>query len=215
MGGRGYGGGGRGRVYTSRYTVTTRMTCIKMGSDESHFNVSLIVKDKVTRQCPRTTTFEEKGEPKRYRTEVLPLTSPPPYRQAKPALKLSSFTPALFLVQGKAVSVLQHSKRLQQHPHGHNRSDPSRPPAVKARAGDCLQAVHTEATLSRLVSFRLVLGRQVVLLNVLRCQLTYKGQAETNAEARFNIALRPRKPEGSLGRTAQDGHFDSHTAPEL
>ena len=31
--------------------------------------------DKVTRQCPQTTTFEEKGEPKRYRTEVLPLTS--------------------------------------------------------------------------------------------------------------------------------------------
>ena len=27
--------------------------------------------------------------------------------------------------------------------------------------------------------------------------------------------LRPRKPEGSLGRTAQDGHLDSHTAPEL
>ena len=37
----------------------------------------------------------------------------------------------------------------------------------------------------------------------------------TNAEARFNIALRPRKPEGSLGRTAQDVHLDSHTAPEL
>ena len=31
----------------------------------------------------------------------------------------------------------------------------------------------------------------------------------------FSIALRPRKPEGSLGRTAQDGHLDSHTAPEL
>ena len=26
--------------------------CIKMGSDESHFNVSLIVRDKVTRQSP-------------------------------------------------------------------------------------------------------------------------------------------------------------------
>ena len=77
MGGRGYGDGGRGRLYTYRYTVTTRMTCIKMGSDESHFNVSLIVKDKVTRQCPQTTTFEEKGEPKRYRTEVIPLTSLP------------------------------------------------------------------------------------------------------------------------------------------
>ena len=38
----------------------------------------------------------------------------------------------------------------------------------------------------------------------------------TNAEAWFNIALpRPRNPEGSLGRTAQDGHLDSHTAPEL
>ena len=31
----------------------------------------------------------------------------------------------------------------------------------------------------------------------------------------FNNSLRPRKPEGSLGRTAQDGHLDSHTAPEL
>ena len=29
------------------------------------------------------------------------------------------------------------------------------------------------------------------------------------------ISLRPRKPEGSLGRTAQDVHLDSHTAPEL
>ena len=37
----------------------------------------------------------------------------------------------------------------------------------------------------------------------------------TNAEAWFNNSLRPRKPEGSLGRIAQDGHLDSHTAPEL
>ena len=37
----------------------------------------------------------------------------------------------------------------------------------------------------------------------------------TNAEARFNNSLRPRKPEGSLGRTAQDVHLNSHTAPEL
>ena len=54
-----------------------------------------------------------------------------------------------------------------------------------------------------------------VMLNVLRCQLTYKGQVVTNAEARFNNSLRRRKPEGSLGRTAQDVHLDSHTAPEL
>ena len=37
----------------------------------------------------------------------------------------------------------------------------------------------------------------------------------TNAEARCNKSLRPRKPEGSLGRRAQDVHLDSHTAPEL
>ena len=51
MGGKGYGGGGlkRESTYTYRYIVTTRRPCIKMGSDESHFNVSLIVMDKVTR----------------------------------------------------------------------------------------------------------------------------------------------------------------------
>ena len=48
-----------------------------MGSDESRFNVLLIVTDRVTRQCPQTTTFEEKGEPpKGYRTEVLLLHQP-------------------------------------------------------------------------------------------------------------------------------------------
>ena len=51
--------------------------CIKMGSDESHFNVSLTVKSKVTRQCLKTTTFEEKGEPKRIQTEAPLLTRRP------------------------------------------------------------------------------------------------------------------------------------------
>ena len=42
MRGRGYGGGGRGRLYTYRYTVGHQNDfCIKMGSDESHFNVSV------------------------------------------------------------------------------------------------------------------------------------------------------------------------------
>ena len=36
--------------------------CIKMVSDESHFNISLIVRDKVTRQRPQTTTFLERKE---------------------------------------------------------------------------------------------------------------------------------------------------------
>ena len=34
--------------------------CIKMSSDESHFNVFIIVRDKLARQCPQTTTYEEK-----------------------------------------------------------------------------------------------------------------------------------------------------------
>ena len=49
-------------IYTYRYTVTTRMTCIKMGGDESHFNVSLVVRNKVTRPCPQTTTFLKRKE---------------------------------------------------------------------------------------------------------------------------------------------------------
>ena len=67
-------------IYLSLHCHHQNDSCIKVGSDESHFNVSLIVRDKVTRPCRQTTTFEEKGEPKRYRTEVLPLTSLPPYR---------------------------------------------------------------------------------------------------------------------------------------
>ena len=80
-GGTGYGGGGREMIHY-RYTVTTRMTPALrwVCSDESHFNVSLIVRDRVTRRCPQTTTFEEKGEPKQTRTVVLLLTSLTPYR---------------------------------------------------------------------------------------------------------------------------------------
>ena len=37
-------------------------SCIKMGSDERHFNVSLIERDKVTRECPQTTTFLKRKE---------------------------------------------------------------------------------------------------------------------------------------------------------
>ena len=61
-GGRGGGGrwryGGGGRLYTYPYCQYQNDSCFKMGSDESHyFNVSLIVRDKATRQCPQTTTF--------------------------------------------------------------------------------------------------------------------------------------------------------------
>ena len=68
--------GGRGRLYIPIANCHHQNdSCVKMGSDESQFNVSLTVRDKVARQCPQTTIFEEKGEPKRIRTEV-PLLVP-------------------------------------------------------------------------------------------------------------------------------------------
>ena len=38
-------GGGRGRMYLALYCHHQNDSCIKMGSDESHFSVSLIVRD--------------------------------------------------------------------------------------------------------------------------------------------------------------------------
>ena len=49
--------------------------------------------DKVTGQCPQTTTFLKRKESRSgYRTEVRPLTNLTPYRQAKPAHRMLSVT---------------------------------------------------------------------------------------------------------------------------
>ena len=49
-------------IYLSLHCHHQNDSCIKMGSDESHFNVSVIVRDKITRQCPQTTTvLKRKG----------------------------------------------------------------------------------------------------------------------------------------------------------
>ena len=55
-------------------------SCIKMGSDESHFNVS-VGSDGQSHRTVSTNhnLFEKKGELKWYRTEVLPLTNLMPY----------------------------------------------------------------------------------------------------------------------------------------
>ena len=58
--------GGRGRaretVYLLLHCHHQNDSCIKVGSDESHFSVSLIVRDKVTGKCPQTTTFLKRRE---------------------------------------------------------------------------------------------------------------------------------------------------------
>ena len=68
-------------IYLSLHCHHQKYFCIKVGSDESHFNVS-VGSDGQSRKTVSTNhdLFEEKGEPKRYRTEVLPLTSLTPYR---------------------------------------------------------------------------------------------------------------------------------------
>ena len=73
--------GKREIVYLSLHSHHQNDSCIKMGSDESHFNVS-VGSDGQSHKTVSTdhNLFEEKGEPKRYRTEVLPLTSLTPYR---------------------------------------------------------------------------------------------------------------------------------------
>ena len=80
--GKGYGGGGKREIiYLSLYCHHQNDSCIKMGSDESHFNVS-VGSDGQRHKTVSTNhnLFEERGESKRYRTEVLPLTSLTPYR---------------------------------------------------------------------------------------------------------------------------------------
>ena len=66
--------GKRDIIYLSLHCHHQKDSCIKMSSDESHLNVSLSVRDKVTRQCSQTTTFEERWQPKRNRPQALLLT---------------------------------------------------------------------------------------------------------------------------------------------
>ena len=72
--------GEREIIYLSLHCHHQNDTCIKMVSDESHFIVSLIVRDKVTRHTTNHNLFEEKGDPKRNRAEALLLISLTPYR---------------------------------------------------------------------------------------------------------------------------------------
>ena len=84
MGRKGGGGGGGVWRWAEKEIIYLSLHCqhqndfsIKVGSNESHFKVSLIVRDKVTRQCPQITAFEVKGEPNQIGTEVPLLTSLP------------------------------------------------------------------------------------------------------------------------------------------
>ena len=68
-------------IYLSLHCHHQNDSYIKMGSDESHFNVS-VGSDGQRHKTVSTNhnLFEKIGEPKRYRNEVLPLTSLTPHR---------------------------------------------------------------------------------------------------------------------------------------
>ena len=68
--------GGGEIIYLSLHRHHQNESCIMMVSDESHFNVS-VESDGQSHKTASTNhnLVEEEGEPKRYRTEVLPLTS--------------------------------------------------------------------------------------------------------------------------------------------
>ena len=72
--------GKREIIYLSLHCHHQNDSCIKMGNDESHFNV--LRSDGQSHKTVSTdhNLSEENGEPKRYPTEVLPLTSLTPYR---------------------------------------------------------------------------------------------------------------------------------------
>ena len=63
---------GRRRLYLTLHCHHQNDSGIKTGSDESRFNVSLIVRDKVAFKTvsAQTTTFEDRREPKWNRTEL-------------------------------------------------------------------------------------------------------------------------------------------------
>ena len=68
-------------IYLSLHCHHQNDSRIKMGSVESHFNVSAGSDGQSHRTVSTNhNLFVEKGEQKRYRTEVLPLTSLTPYR---------------------------------------------------------------------------------------------------------------------------------------
>ena len=74
-------GGGGEIIYLLLHCYHQNDFCIKVGSDGSHFNVSVGSDGQSLKTVSINHNLsEEKGEPKQYRTEVLPLTSLTPYR---------------------------------------------------------------------------------------------------------------------------------------
>ena len=65
--------GKREIIYLSLDCHHQNYSCVKMGSDESHFNVSLTARDNITRQCPQTQLLKTKESRNGIELRYLPL----------------------------------------------------------------------------------------------------------------------------------------------
>ena len=81
-------GEGEGRLYLTLHCHHQNDSCIKMGSDERHFNVSLFLSGKVT-----VTVSINHRKPKRNQTEILRMPACP-----RACVCLHSFTLPQFLI---------------------------------------------------------------------------------------------------------------------
>ena len=117
-----------------------------MSSDKSHFIVALIVRDKVRRQCPQITTFEERGEPKWIRTEVPLLIYQP---NALPLGQTDIYQPNALPLGQTDTLISKYTENVLFY--------------LKLKVDREIYLL-----ICNLYSFR-----QVVLFNVFRCQLTY------------------------------------------
>ena len=111
---RGYGGGGRGRLYTYCYTVTTRMTsALRWAAMRAILMFQKEVMDKVTRQCPQTATFFSQS--KAYQCCVIYIYAYPTlwdvlWSSASERFNVKTTTQCCFAVQHIIQSQLKHQK---------------------------------------------------------------------------------------------------------
>ena len=134
--GRGCGGGERGRLHTYRYTVSSgggerlreiiylslhyhhqNDSCVKRltGSDESHFNVSLIVRDKVKRRRPQTSSDRVLTKRKESRSGIEPRPSSAGQTGSLVRAAVSGCEPASLLVwQQNNVHTIQSVTEAQE-----------------------------------------------------------------------------------------------------
>ena len=115
-------------------------------------------------------------------------------------------------------SRLYKTRRLSEHTAS-NRPTTLGPVTILPRTAGLVVAKHLHdlwPLFTHAVSHGVRRKHKVYLLNNISTELVIvrRWPFSCMVLAWFSIALRPRKPEGSLGRIAQDGHLDSHTAPE-